>query len=189
MVEEAVVEHAGVRIGRKFQAAIAARNDHGKEAVGFDEGPNRGRQVGAPMRDVPVIQHRAQLLAGALDESLFGGRQLRRLGRHELLPVRASGEQFTVPPNGAGVQSLALGGGHGRQQLQVFAQEWAGQQAQAQGPQVQEQQQRERHRQREFPPQRRSAGYVVGAHEQREYAGADREAHTPVRQDQEHAQE
>ncbi len=36
-------QHAGMRIGREFQAAVAPRNDHGEEALGLDEGPHLGR--------------------------------------------------------------------------------------------------------------------------------------------------
>jgi hypothetical protein len=36
------------------------------------------REIGAPMRDVPVVDHPAQLFAGAVDERLLLSGQARR---------------------------------------------------------------------------------------------------------------
>ena len=101
-------QHARMRIGREFQPAVAPRNDHGEEAVGLDEGPHFGRQVGPDVRDVPVIEHGAQVFARSVEKCLFRFRQCRYLRRHQLLPVRPAREQFSVPPHRAGIQALRV---------------------------------------------------------------------------------
>jgi hypothetical protein len=38
------------------------------------------RKVGAPVRDVPVVDHAAEFFAGPVDEGLLFRRECRRLG-------------------------------------------------------------------------------------------------------------
>ncbi|MNT14954.1 hypothetical protein D3C72_1499820 [compost metagenome] len=100
-------------IGREAFAAIFLGNDQGEEALGLDMGPSRGRQVQI-LADLPVADHGAKLLGGAVDERLllFCQRGCRVV--EQGLPVGAATEQFTIPPHGAGVDGLAFGLRHGR---------------------------------------------------------------------------
>ncbi len=127
-------EHTGMRIRREFQAAITPRNDHPEKAPRLDEGPHLGGQVRAAVRNVPVIQHGAQFLAGPVEKGLFLRGEHRHLGGHEFLPVGTAGKQLSVPPHRPRVQRLALRRGHGRQQSSVTAQERTRHGAQPQWP-------------------------------------------------------
>ena len=71
-------QHAMVRVRRELQAAVALRDDHAEEAVLLQEFPGLGREVGAIVRDFPVVHHRAELFQRSVDERLFFGGQLRR---------------------------------------------------------------------------------------------------------------
>ncbi len=81
-------QHAGVRISREAEPAVALVDDHGEEAARLQERPDRRRQVAAPVRDVEVVEHAAQLGAGAVDEVLLLGCQTRRRRAAQLRPVR-----------------------------------------------------------------------------------------------------
>ncbi|MNS74510.1 hypothetical protein D3C72_1079880 [compost metagenome] len=51
--------HFGMRIGRKAQATVAARNDHAEKALRFQEVPHARGQVTPVPGDVPFVQHGA----------------------------------------------------------------------------------------------------------------------------------
>ena len=78
-------QHAGVRVSGELQSAVLLRNDHGEEAARLHEVPHVRRHVAALVRDIPVIEHPAELFAGAVEEGLFFGRQRGRLS-----PIGAS---------------------------------------------------------------------------------------------------
>ncbi len=82
-------QHAGMRVGRETQAAVLLADDHREEAARLEEGPHLRRQVAAPVRDVEVIEHPAQLIAGAVEEGLLFGRQAWRRNRAAAWTSRA----------------------------------------------------------------------------------------------------
>ena len=90
-------EHARMRVRREFEAAVPLRDDHREEALLLQEVPDLRWHVGAPMRDVPVIDHAAQFFARAVDERLLFGRELRRLRGEQLVPVGMAREQSRRP--------------------------------------------------------------------------------------------
>ena len=119
-------DHHRVGESRELQAAVLLRNDHGKETVFLDIGPDLRCHVAALMRDVPVVEHAAELFAGAIEKRLLFLGQLRRGERHQSIPVGHTGKQFTVPPDVAGLQRLLFGVGHRRQQRAVHIQSGPG---------------------------------------------------------------
>ena len=154
-------EHAGVRVGRELEAAVLLLDDHREEALALQEVPDLRRHVAAAMRDVEIVDHPAQLFAGAVEESLLFGRELRRLGAEQLRPVRLAGEELAVPPHGARLERLALGVGHRGQHAPVHLQERTRQHRLAQRPDVEEHQQRRARPQDAAPPQRWLAEHGV----------------------------
>ena len=99
----------------KAEAAVLLGDDHAEEALVLDELPRVRRQIVQFVRDLPVVQHRAQFLDRAVDESLFLGAE-RRLGKREqLVPVGLAAEQIAVPPHRAGIERFLLGLRHLRQ--------------------------------------------------------------------------
>ena len=100
--------------------AVPLLDDHREEALALEELPDLGRHVAAPVRDVEVIDHPAEFLAGTIEEGLFLSGQLRGLGAEQLRPVRFAGEQFAVPPDGTRFERFAFGRGHGRQHAPVY---------------------------------------------------------------------
>jgi hypothetical protein len=111
-----------VRLSGEAETAEFLRDDHTEEAVGFDEVPGCLRQV-VVLLNPPVVQHGAEIFHGPGEERFFfdGERCFRRLQQHA--PVRFAGEEFRVPPHGAGFDSLALGVRHGRQAVAVPSQQ------------------------------------------------------------------
>ncbi|MND86464.1 hypothetical protein D3C80_784300 [compost metagenome] len=106
--------HLGVGQGGETLAAVFLGDDEGEEAVPLDVFPGLGRQVQL-LADLPVADHGAEFFGGAVEEGLFLLRQLRPRGVQQLVPVRAAAEQLAIPPDGAGLDGVALGLGHGRQ--------------------------------------------------------------------------
>ncbi len=82
----------------------------------LDVGPGFGRQVHV-LADLPVADHGAQLLGRAVDERLLFFGQLGLGVGQQGIPVGAATEQLAVPPDGAGIDGIALGLGHRRQNL------------------------------------------------------------------------
>ncbi len=131
-------QHAGVRVSGKLEAAVPLRDDHREEAFLLEKVPDFGREVGATVGDVPVVDHAAQFLARAVDERLLFGREPGRLGRQQLVPVRSAGEQLTVPPHGAGFERLSFRVRHRRQHAPVRLQERPGDETQPEGVEVEQ---------------------------------------------------
>jgi len=144
-------EHARVRIGGELEPAVALRDDHREEAARLEELPHLRRQIGPLVRDVPLIEHAAQLLARAVEERLLGRRELRRSRREQLFPLRSAGEQLPVPPHRARLERFLLGLRHARQELQVSLHERPRDERLAQRPHVQQPQPREQHPQEALP--------------------------------------
>ena len=85
-----------MRVGGKPEAAIGLRNDHRKELVRLEIGPDLGRQVAQLPGDGPIVEHPAQLLdravrgtpapppraAPAAWTGACPSRDCRRTGRH-----------------------------------------------------------------------------------------------------------
>ncbi len=131
-----------------------------------------GRHVAALVRDVPVVEHPAQLLARASEELLLFGRKLWRSRGEQLRPVRRAGEQLAVPPHRAGFQGFALRLRHRWQQLQVSLHEAAGDQRLAQRPHVEEPQRDQQQPQECLPrPCRRAASTPVRVSSQQDGEG------------------
>jgi hypothetical protein len=128
--------HLGVRERREAEAAVLLRDDHAEEALVLEELPELRRQVVALVRDFPVVGHGAGLLDRAVDECLLLRREARRGRGEQPLPVRAPREQIRVPPDGAGVDGLALGLRHVRQDAPVDREHGVADQAPAQRRQV-----------------------------------------------------
>src|SRR3546814_14026430 len=81
---------------REAQAAVLLRDDHAEELVLLDEVPQRRRQVGVDVGDLPVVDLPAQILDRAVEEGLLlVGELLRRL-RQQLVPVRVAREQLAL---------------------------------------------------------------------------------------------
>ena len=133
-------QHARVRVRGELEPAVLLRDDHREEALALDVVPHVRRQVGATMRDVPIVDHAAQLFARTVEERLLFRRQARRRGRQQLFPIRAAGEQLAVPPHRAGFERVLLGLRHRRQHASIRAQERAADEANAQRVDVQEHQ-------------------------------------------------
>ncbi len=106
-----------MRLRGKLQPAVTLRDDHPEKALVLDELPDAGRQVGAIVRDVPVVQHRAQLLDFVVQEGLFPLVHAALRERQQLAPVRIAAEQIAIPPNRAGIDRFLFGGGNLRQDL------------------------------------------------------------------------
>ena len=106
--------HRRVRQRREFQAAVLLRDDHAKEAIVLDELPHLRRQIIAHVRNVPVVEHAAQLIARPVEERLFFGTEPCLRYGLQFLPAWRAIEQLRLPPHRAGFQRLALGIRHGR---------------------------------------------------------------------------
>ena len=110
-------QHAGMRIRREFQPAIALGDDHAPETVFLDELPGLGRKIGVFVRDLPFVAQVQQLLDRAVEKRLFFCGKFGRGQALEPTPVRRAGEHLAFPPDGAGIQRGAFGGRERRQYL------------------------------------------------------------------------
>ena len=99
----------------KFQPAVLLGNDHPEKTFVLDELPNLRRQVGTLVGDVPVVQHRAQLLHLVIKKSLLFPAQSALRKSAQLVPVGMAAEQLAIPPHRAGIDRLLFGGGDVRQ--------------------------------------------------------------------------
>src|ERR1700729_4345726 len=104
-----------MRVGRKSEPAMLLRNDHPEELVAFDEVPYLGRQVAPFPVDLPVVEHRAEFVDRTVEKGLLLRRQHGRRLLEQLRPLRIAGKKIGIPPDVAGLQRLALGVGHRRQ--------------------------------------------------------------------------
>jgi hypothetical protein len=107
--------HFRVRVGRKAEPAIFPGDDHAEEFFALDELPYFRRQIAPFPIDLPVVEHRAQLIDRTVEEGRFFRRQRHRRIGEQLGPLRIAGKKVGVPPDIAGLQRLALGIRHGRQ--------------------------------------------------------------------------
>ncbi len=103
-------------IGGETLAAVLLGDDQREKALGLDVLPGLWRQVHA-LADVPFADHGAERLGGAVEECLFFFGELRPGVAEQGVPVRASAEQFAVPPDAAGLDGIALGVGDRWQDL------------------------------------------------------------------------
>ncbi len=125
-------DHGRLRLRGEFQPAVFLRDDHAEETLVLDELPHFGRQVLAGMGDVPVVQHRAQLLDLVVEEGLFLVAQPGLGQGQQFLPVRVAAEQFAVPAHGTGIERFLLGLRDLRQYLAEYLEDEAADQQAAQ---------------------------------------------------------
>ena len=102
-----------VGVGGEALAAVFLGDDQGEEAFGLDVVPGGGRQVHA-LGDIPLADQGAEGFGRAVEEGLFFIREARLRIAEQGVPVRPAAEQLAVPPDGAGVDGVALGGGNRR---------------------------------------------------------------------------
>ena len=107
--------HFRMRVGREAEPAMFFRDDHPEEFVALDEVPYLGRQIAPFPVDLPVVEHRAELIDRTMEESLLLRRQRGRRLLQQLRPVRIAGEEIGIPPDITRLERLALGVGHRRQ--------------------------------------------------------------------------
>ena len=74
-----------------------------------------GRQVGAVVADVPVVDHRADDFGLVVEKCLLLRGQRQRANGIELAPVRPARKQFGIPADGAGIERFLLGAADARQ--------------------------------------------------------------------------
>ena len=98
-----------MRARGKFQAAIALRNDHAEETFFTDEPPDFGWEIVKFVGDFPIVDHGAQLLRWPIKKRLLFGAEGGLRIAQKFVPIWPAGEQFAVPPHGAGFQRLSLG--------------------------------------------------------------------------------
>ena len=101
--------HLGMRQRRKAMAPILPGDNHTEKAVVLDELPDMGRQIVQLTRNVPFVQHCAQLFHRAGEKGFFFRAQFRLGVGQQLVPVRLAAEQVSVPPYGPRVQRLLFG--------------------------------------------------------------------------------
>jgi hypothetical protein len=123
--------HLRVGVGGKALAAVFLGNDQCEEAVLLDVLPGFLRQVHL-LADLPVADHCAQLFGRSIDKGLFLLCQLGLGVGQQLVPVRFAAEQLAIPPHRAGLDGIALGGGHRRQYALEPGEQRAGEQLPAQ---------------------------------------------------------
>ena len=171
-----------MRIGREFQATVLLLDDHREEALALEEVPDFGRHVTAAMRDVEIVDHPAEFLAGPIEKSLFLGGEHRRFRAEQFRPVGLAGEEFAVPPHGAGFEGFALGRRHRRQHPSVDAHERPSQQALPQWHHVEQCQSREQQPKKSFPETGRLTDGRVGEEQHAESRRVCEQAQSLVRE-------
>ena len=107
-------DHRGMRLRGKFEPAVRLRDDHAEEALLLEVAPHLRRQVVALVRDLPVVEHRAQLLDRPVEKRLLLVRQARQRQAEQVFPIRITAEQFRLPPDGSGLERFTFGIGHHR---------------------------------------------------------------------------
>ena len=113
-------DHSRVPDRGEAETAVLLRDDHAKEALLLDEGPDIRRQI-ASLLHVPVVDPAAQFLDGTIEErQLLGARRLD-LEIEQFLPRRDACEQVGIPPDRAGIERDALRFAQARQNL---GEEW-----------------------------------------------------------------
>ena len=112
--------HCRMRLRGKFQPAITLRNDHAEETLVLDELPDIRGQIGAIVRDVPIVQHRAQLLDFIVEECLLPGAQSAFRKCQQFVPIGVAAEQFAIPPHRAGIDRFLFRGGDLREDFAEY---------------------------------------------------------------------
>ena len=110
-----LADHFRVRIRREAEPAVLLRNNHAEEFLRLDEIPGLGRQVAPFPVDCPVVEHGAEFIDRAVEKRLLFRRQRRGCVLEKFRPVRIASEQIGIPPDIAGLERLALGIRHRRQ--------------------------------------------------------------------------
>jgi hypothetical protein len=109
----------------EFEPAVLLRDDHREEALLLQEGPHLRRKVGALVRDLPIVEHRAELVDRTVEEGALLDAEARRRNGKQLVPVGRAAEELAIPPHRARIQRLTLRLRHRRQQLPVLREERA----------------------------------------------------------------
>ncbi len=178
-------QHAVVRVGGKCEPAVLPGDDHAEEAVLLEVFPGLGREVGALVADLPVVDHRAHFLAGPVEEGLLLGAEPGRRHRQQLRPLGPAAEQLAFPAHRAGLERDLLGFRQLRRHLRVQAQGRAAQEAAAHAGEVERQRDRrvDRDRDRVGEPVRARQGH---GERQRDARGErpGEQGGAPVRADQ-----
>src|SRR3546814_1615164 len=128
-----LLDHLVVRQRGEAQAAVLLRDDHAEELVLLDEVPQRRRQVGVDVGDLPGVDLPAQILGRAVEEGLLLVGELRRRLRQQLVPVRVAREQLALEAHRTRLQRDALGLRQRRQDPAVELQQRRGDQRLADG--------------------------------------------------------
>ena len=119
-------DDGGVGNRRELAAAVGFRDDQGEEAFFLQIVPHRLRQVLGLVDDLEVVHHGEQGFDLVVDKGLLFCAQLGLAVAVQFLPVRVAAKQLPVPPDGAGLHGLPLGGRQGRQYLLEDAEHGAG---------------------------------------------------------------
>ena len=110
-------DHRGMRLRGEFEPAVRLRDDHAEETLLLEVAPHRRRQVAALVRDLPVVEHRAQLLDRPVEKRLLRVGQPRQRQTEQIFPIRIAAEQLRFPPHGSGLERFAFGIGHRRHDI------------------------------------------------------------------------
>src|SRR5690606_28842413 len=94
---------------REAEPAVLLRDDHREEALLEQVVPGLPRHIAELVGDLPVVEHPAQRLRRAVEESLLLVAEARRRKAAQLAPIRIAGEQLPFPPYVAGLERLLLG--------------------------------------------------------------------------------
>ena len=103
-------------IGGEALAAVLLGDDHAQEALVADVLPHRQRHV-LLLGALPVVGEAAQFIDFVIEKSLLLFTQLRPGVLPELVPVRITSEQLSLPPHRAGLDRVLFGLRHTRQRL------------------------------------------------------------------------
>jgi hypothetical protein len=86
-----------MRIGRETEPAKFLGDDHAEEFVALDEGPRFRRQIAPFPIDLPLVEHGAELVDGAVEKGLLFVGQRRRRVRQQFRPIGIAGERGRRP--------------------------------------------------------------------------------------------
>ena len=105
------LQNCRLRLGREFEATVFLGNDHPEETFLLEEVPQLFGQISPLDRHVPGVTHGNCLDTLIVDEGLFFLAQAGIAVDQQVVPVRPTSEQFTVPADRTGFEShfLSLG--------------------------------------------------------------------------------
>ncbi len=104
-----LLQHGRVRERREAEAAVFLRDDHPEEFLLLEEIPYLGRQIGAFVRDLPIVDHAAELFDRAVEECLLLDREHGFRLREQLGPVGFACEELAFEADGARFERDLLG--------------------------------------------------------------------------------